>query len=155
MVWSDKERIYCEKQQFKILVVFSLIFVQTQKKVVYNFVAPLKIFLVRCNYKLFRTAKLCFLKQYCSISSVYLRVISEHPKTTSNFLISVQIRSNFWSVFFCIRTEYREIRTRNHSVFGHFSRSVQSTWTRGIEVLRYYDFYFQDVFSLCCCYLVF
>ena len=45
---------------------------------------------------------------------------------------SAQIRSYFWSVFSCIRTEYRDlhiqseyrkIRTRNNSVFGHFSRS--------------------------------
>ena len=35
---------------------------------------------------------------------------------------SVQIQSYFWSVFSCIRTEYRKIRTRNNSVFGHFSR---------------------------------
>ena len=47
---------------------------------------------------------------------------------------SVQIRSFFWSVFSCIWTEYgdllinlriqseyRKIRTRNNSVFGHFS----------------------------------
>ena len=45
---------------------------------------------------------------------------------------SVQIRSYFWSVFSCIRTEYgdllnlriqseyRKIRTRNNSVFGRF-----------------------------------
>ena len=36
---------------------------------------------------------------------------------------SVQIRNYFWSVFSSIRTEYGEIRTRNNSVFGHFSRS--------------------------------
>ena len=49
---------------------------------------------------------------------------------------SVQIRSYFWSVFSCIRTEYgdllvnlhieseyRKIRTRNNSAFGHFSIS--------------------------------
>ena len=45
---------------------------------------------------------------------------------------SVQIQSYFWSVFSCIRTEYRDlrtqsenrkIRTRNNSVFGHFSQS--------------------------------
>ena len=29
-----------------------------------------------------------------------------------------------WSLFSCIRTEYREIRTRKNSVFGHSSRSV-------------------------------
>ena len=36
---------------------------------------------------------------------------------------SVQIRSYFWSAFSHIWTEYRKIRTRNNSVFGHFSRS--------------------------------
>ena len=50
---------------------------------------------------------------------------------------SVQIRSYFWYVFSCIRTEYgeirrdispysvreREYRSRNNSVFGHFLRS--------------------------------
>ena len=37
---------------------------------------------------------------------------------------SVQIRSYFWSVFCCIRAEYRKIQTRNKSVFGHFSYSA-------------------------------
>ena len=48
---------------------------------------------------------------------------------------SIQIRSYFWSVFSRIRNEYGyfvslriqsecgKIRTRNNSVFGHFSRS--------------------------------
>ena len=39
---------------------------------------------------------------------------------------SVQIRSSLWFVFSCIRTEYRKIRTRNNSVFGHFSRVVNN-----------------------------
>ena len=39
------------------------------------------------------------------------------------YLKSGQIQSYFWSVFSCIQTEYRKIRTRNNSVFGHFSRS--------------------------------
>ena len=34
------------------------------------------------------------------------------------------MRSSFWSVFSCIWTEYRKIRTRKSSVFGHFSHSV-------------------------------
>ena len=37
---------------------------------------------------------------------------------------SVQIRSFFKSVFFCIRTEYGIIRTRKKSVFGHFSQCL-------------------------------
>ena len=36
---------------------------------------------------------------------------------------SVQMRSYFWSLFSCIRTEYRKIETKNNSVFGLFSRS--------------------------------
>ena len=33
---------------------------------------------------------------------------------------NVQIRSCFWFVFSCIRTEYRTVQTRNNTVFGHF-----------------------------------
>ena len=40
-------------------------------------------------------------------------------QTTSVKLKSVQIRSFFWSVFSCIRT-------KNNSVFGHFSRSSRA-----------------------------
>ena len=42
----------------------------------------------------------------------------------SHCVKSVQIRSFFWSVFSCIRAEYRKILTRKYSVLGHFSRSV-------------------------------
>ena len=40
---------------------------------------------------------------------------------------SVQIRRFFWSVFSRIQTEYRKIRTRKNSVFGHSSRSAPFT----------------------------
>ena len=51
---------------------------------------------------------------------------------------SAQIRSFFWSVFSCIRTEYRKIRVRKNSLFGHFSRSgnppvetaISDTWSK-------------------------
>ena len=36
---------------------------------------------------------------------------------------SVQIRSFFWSVFFCIQSEYRKIRTRKY-VFRHFTQRM-------------------------------
>ena len=53
----------------------------------------------------------------------------------------VQIRSYFCSVFSCIRIEYRKIRTRNNSVFGHFSRSArQSSPSRIIVVIKLLDF---------------
>ena len=46
---------------------------------------------------------------------------SEH----SHCVKSVEIRSFFWSVFSCIRTEHRKVRSRKNSVFRHFSCSVQ------------------------------
>ena len=48
---------------------------------------------------------------------------------------SVQIRSYFWYAFSCIWTEYRKMRTRNNSVFGHFSRGV--TTPCGTETISY------------------
>ena len=47
----------------------------------------------------------------------------------SHYVKSVQMQSYFLSVFSCIQFEYRKIRTRNNSVFGHFSRSVMDTDT--------------------------
>ena len=41
---------------------------------------------------------------------------------------NVQIRSCFWYAFSCFRTEYKKIRTRRNSAFGHFSRSVLINW---------------------------
>ena len=44
----------------------------------------------------------------------------------------VQIRSYFWSVFSCIQSEYRKMRTRNNSVFGHFSRNDIQRYIRNL-----------------------
>ena len=51
-----------------------------------------------------------------------------------HYVESVQIWSYFWSVFSCIRTKYRKIRTGNKSIFGHFSRSDGTIdyWNLGI-----------------------
>ena len=59
-----------------------------------------------------------------------------HQLCFKHFMKNVQIRSYFWSVFFCIWTEhgdllrksriqsvYKKIQTRNNSIFGHFLRS--------------------------------
>ena len=46
-------------------------------------------------------------------------------RTRQHCVKCVQIRSFFWSVISCIRTEYRKIQTRANSVFGFFSRSVR------------------------------
>ena len=43
---------------------------------------------------------------------------------TPHCVKSVQTWSFFWSVFSCIWTEYRKIRTRKNFVFGHFLRST-------------------------------
>ena len=60
----------------------------------------------------------------CSLREELANIVSFTFIENYRCLKSVQIRSYFWSVFSCIQSEYREIRTRNNSVFGHFSRSV-------------------------------
>ena len=44
--------------------------------------------------------------------------------TQNHCVKSVQLRSFFWSVFSCIQSQYRKIRTRKNSGFGDFSRSA-------------------------------
>ena len=57
---------------------------------------------------------------------VKLNSSSLNNLSMKHYVKSVQIRSFFWSAFFCIRTEYRKIRTRKNSVFTHFSRSERN-----------------------------
>ena len=59
------------------------------------------------------------------ISCEFLRSISLF---LSHCVKNIQIRSFFWSVFSCTRTEYRKIQTRRKSIFGHFSRSQCLKW---------------------------
>ena len=52
---------------------------------------------------------------------------------------SVQIGRYFWSLFSCIQSEYKKIRTRNNSVFGHFSRSVPSCICHALYLIFTHD----------------
>ena len=58
---------------------------------------------------------------FCVIQLIFFPLEWSDPR--NHCLKSAQIRSFFWSVFSCIRTEFRKIRTRKNYVFGHFSRS--------------------------------
>ena len=68
-----------------------------------------------------------------------LKAYHYYVKDQCHCVKSVQIRSYFWFAFSCIWTEYgdllrkslysiriQEKRTRNNSIYGHFSRSVSS-----------------------------
>ena len=60
-----------------------------------------------------------------AIEQFLTKIRSLYPKSQYRHCVkSVQIWSFFWSVFSCIQGEYRKIRTRKNSVFGHFSRSA-------------------------------
>ena len=67
----------------------------------------------------------------------------------------VQIRSFSWSVFSWNQSEYKKIRTRKNSVFGHFSWSYYdyTLWQNIFEITRSprgrKNVYFQDLFSKC------
>ena len=79
-----------------------------------------------------------------------LFITLEHKAGDVHCVNSVQIQSYFWSVFSCIRIEYRKIRTRNNSVFGHFSRSgLQHEVTEGylLENIYHKKHYLPKVFS--------
>ena len=60
-------------------------------------------------------------------------LIIMYYSSSTHCVKSVHIWSYFWSVFSYIRSEYRKIRTRNNSVFAHFSRSEPD------QVLLSYD----------------
>ena len=99
---------------------------------------------------LYLFSKSCFHIVYANkiISQEILRTKSQAGMRKLSRLTcekSVQIRSYFWSVFSCIRTEYRKMRTRNNSVFGHFSRNVRSLlyFLRKYESSRTFRPYFR------------
>ena len=70
-------------------------------------------------------SRFCFAK-FVKECPWHIAILSKSPV---HCMKSVQIRSYFWSVFSCIQSEYRKIRTRNNSVFGHFSCSGQQAET--------------------------
>ena len=53
------------------------------------------------------------------------------------YVKSVKIQSVFWSVFSCIQTGYRKIRTRKNSVFGYFSHSAGYAFYFVTEISSY------------------
>ena len=72
-------------------------------------------------------------KKFCNVTKLNISYIASRlgrEKSAHNQLScpghcvkSVKIRSFVWSVFSCIQSVYRKIRTRKNCVFGHFSHS--------------------------------
>ena len=121
---------------------------------VYKYGESRRLICTRRNWKLSQTEfltknadlflKMFFLQSFFHIFTIANELTGFSISTFANMEDSfkrhcvkiVQIRNYFWSVFFSIRTEYveikslriqsksRKIRTRNKSVFGHFSQSI-------------------------------
>ena len=68
----------------------------------------------KCFYKTQKLSGSMFFSPFLSPFFLFLQV---------HCVKSAQTRSFFWSVFSCIQSKYRKIRTRKNSVFEHFSRS--------------------------------
>ena len=86
---------------------------------------------------LYTTQKMKFsIKEY---NTMYIILLAKYM--TLYCVKSVQIWSYFWSVFSCIQSEYRKIRTRNNSVFGHFSRSACLNSYKMFYVVNVTSFY--------------
>ena len=95
----------------------------------------------------------------CSWNSSYQKVYVHKiwPNRESfHCLKSVQKRSFYWPLFSCIWTEFRKIRTRKKSAFGHFSRSVPSTKVSSFEVViifsvtKFYRYFWKIISSIFC-----
>ena len=70
-----------------------------------------------------------FMKKNCQKQEEFRieKVIKKKVDKLYHCVKNVQIQSYFWSVFSCIWTEYRKIRTRNNSALRHF-HSVYVKW---------------------------
>ena len=75
-----------------------------------------------------------FLKRNCRLIGLKLRFYGLYK---FHGVKSVQIRGYFWSVFSCIHSEYRKIRTRNNPVFGHLSRSAHKNASHRVFFFSY------------------
>ena len=64
----------------------------------------------------------------CPHFFLYYLLFQNERRILLHYVKSVQIGKHFWFVCSCIWTEYRKIRTRNNSVFGHFSRSAEQCY---------------------------
>ena len=51
--------------------------------------------------------------------------MSEYGVISGPYFPVFGLNTEVYSVNFCIQSKYRKIRTRNNSVFGHFSHSVE------------------------------
>ena len=103
---------------WKYISLFGLIYGFWYQNYMYFFLVGKKFWLgkdIQLCTSIFPKASGNFMSSVSSIGSLHL-------------VKSVQIRSYFWSVFYSvnlrIQPEYREIRTRYNSVFGHFWRSI-------------------------------
>ena len=76
------------------------------------------------NYGIFRSD--CYLSKVAHLDSSLHKKRSFPLKISLHCVKSVQIRSFSWS-------EYRKIRTRKNSVFGHFLRSVSNPYWKTLN----------------------
>ena len=83
---------------------------------------------------------LVFVTQFSWYFGVLAKHISKNEfivERNSHSMKCVQIRSFSLSVFSCIRTEYRKMRTRKNSIFGHFSRKTLKEVTSKVRETCY------------------
>ena len=116
---------------------------------VYLLFSFLIFFLIFCFFK---KKQLYAYNMLSSLSNFTLNMLTDHC------LKSVQIRSLFWSVFSCIRTEYRKIQTRKNSVFGNFPCSgyayKKKVYCHFESALKTYSNDFQNINNQLICFLL-
>ena len=95
-------------------------------------------------------ANLCFSdnERFCWINvilwlysepfSVTARKASKHGVFSGPYFRIFGLNAEVYSVNLCIQSEYKKIRTRKNSVFGHFSRSV---WKQSLQSFQKFSFF--------------
>ena len=75
-----------------------------------------------CTFTIFFNKKFLF-NDSIGIKRLQSRITFKRRKNHGHCVKSVQMRRYFWSIFSCIRSEYRKIQTKETSIFGQFPRN--------------------------------
>ena len=83
-----------------------------------SFIAP------PINFSFLCKVSICTTKNNIQVDILTVRKMSKYGVSSGLYFLLFGLNTEIYSVNFRILSEYRKIRTRKKSIFGHFSRSV-------------------------------
>ena len=103
-----------------------------------------------CVFGHFHAVFFRYFKNRCTVIKQWRGIVWILKRAFNHCVKSVQIRSYIWSIFSCIQSEYRKIRTRNNSVFGRFSHSesIKRLINKNANVSKCFRYRLQILFMI-------